>query len=95
MVINKSTIKKALLRTSTCFVFMFLVLSITSWKKFYDEFNIIFYGPLFSSFFIFLLSLAEFSDKERHRMELERQEKGKKKTEQQTNFSDDMDSKEV
>ena len=74
---------------------MFLVLSITSWKKFHDEFNIIFYGPLFSSIFIFLLSLAELSDKERNRMELERQEKENKTTEQQTNLSDNIKSKEV
>ena len=80
-----------MLRTIICFVCMFLVLSITSWKKFRDEFNIIFYGPLFSSIFIFLFSLAEFSDKERNRMELERQEKENKATEQQTNLSDNIE----
>jgi hypothetical protein len=44
---------------------------------------------------ICLLSLAELSDKERNRMELERQEKENKTTERQANFSEDMDSKEV
>lgn len=44
---------------------------------------------------ICLLSLAELSDKERNRMELERQEKENKTTEQQTNLSDNIESKEV
>lgn len=95
MIINKETIRKSLLRSLVYFVFCFMVLSLIAWNRFCDELFFIISMPSISAFFIFLFSLAELSDKERNRMELERQEKQNKTTEQQTDFSDDMDSKEV
>jgi len=95
MIINKSTIQKSILRSVMCSACCFVILSITAGNHFFDELYFILSMSLIAAIIICLFSLAEFSDKERHRMELERQEKEYKKTEQQTNFSDDMDSKEV
>lgn len=68
---------------------------IATWAEVFDELYYIFGAAIGSVIVILPISLAELSDKERNRMELERQEKENKTTEQQTNFSDDMDSKEV
>ena len=75
MIINKKTIRKSLLRTFIYFAVCFLVLSIVAWNHFHDEYVFITSMSSISSFFIFLLSLAGESDKERKRMELEQQEK--------------------
>lgn len=97
MIINKETIKKSLLRSLVYFVFCFMALSLIAWDRFCDELYYIISMSSINAIFICLLSLAEFSDKERNRMELERQEKEKenKVTEQQTFFSNNIDSKEV
>ena len=68
---------------------------IATWQELYEELGYNLGGSIFGSVIIFLISLPELSDKERKRMELERQDKENKTTEQQIIFSDDMDSKEV
>lgn len=68
---------------------------IATWTEVFDELFYIFGIAIGGVLIILPISLAELSDKERKRMELEKQEKENKTIEQQTNFSDDMDSKEV
>ena len=68
---------------------------IASWQEFYEELYYIFGCSIAGALLMFFCSLPIESDKERKRMELEQQEKANKITEHQTNFSDDMDSKEV
>ena len=68
---------------------------IASWQEFYGELYYIFGCSILGALSIFLFSLPIESDKERNRMELERQEKENKTTEQQTNLSDNIESKEV
>ena len=95
MIINKETIRKSLLRSLVYFVLCFMALSLIAWDRFCDELYYIISMSSIAAIIICLFSLAELSDKKRNRMELERQEKENKTTEHQTNFSDDMDSKEV
>lgn len=95
MIINKKTIQKSLLRSFICSTCCFVILSLTAWEHFFEEMYYIITMSSIAAIIICLLSLAELSDKERNRMELERQEKENKTTEQQTNFSDDMDSKDA
>lgn len=95
MIINKKTIRKSLLRSFICSACCFVILSLTAWEHFFDEMYYIISMSSIAAIIICLFSLAELSDKERNRMELERQEKENKTTEHQTNFSDDIESKEV
>lgn len=68
---------------------------IATWAEVFDELYYIFGTAIGSVIIILPISLAELSDKERKRMELDQQEKENKTTEHQIVFSDDIESKKV